>query len=230
MPDANTALSRVMVIGAHPDDPEFGCAGTIAKWAAAGKEITYVILTNGDKGTHDPNVRPGDLAAIREAEQWAAARALGVKKVIFLGYPDQTLENTMALRRAVAGLIRQHQPHILAAIDPWRPYQLHPDHRAAGFVSLDAIYAAREYHVFPEQFMGEVGPWRIKEAYLYWSNHPDYFEDVTDYIDQVIAAIAEHKSQIRDPEKLGERIRKRKAETGKEVGYQYAEALKRITF
>ena len=230
MSDQSEELSRVMLIGAHPDDPEFGCGATMAKWAAAGKEITYVILTNGDKGTHDPAVRPGDLAVTREAEQWAAARALGVKNVVFAGYPDQMLENTMALRREVAGLIRKHRPHILVAIDPWRPYQLHANHRAAGFASLDAIYAARECHVFPEQFMNGTEPWRIKEAYLYWTANADHWEDVTGYLDPCIAAIACHKSQVRNPEKLDQRVREGKAKTGQEPGYDYAEAFKKLTF
>ena len=230
MSEQKEELKRVMVIGAHPDDPEFGCGATIAKWADQGKEITYVILTNGDKGTHDPDMKPGDLAVLREEEQWSAAKALGVKEVFFLGYPDQMLENTMGLRRQVVGLIRRHRPHIIVAIDPWRPYQLHPDHRAAGFVSLDAIYSARECHVFPEQFMGEISDWRVSEAYLYWAAQADYWEDVTDYVDQCIAAIKEHVSQVRNPDGVDERIRKRKAETGKEPGFAYAEALKRIKF
>ncbi len=230
MSETTETQNRVMVIAAHPDDPEFGCGGTIAKWAAAGQEITYLILTRGDKGTHDPNVKPGDLAALREEEQQAAAQVLGVKDVIFLGYPDQMLENTMALRRRVSDLIRQYRPHIIMAIDPWRLYQLHPDHRAAGFVALDAIYAAREWHVFPEQFAGDIGPWRVKEAYLYWPAKPDYWEDVSDYIDLRVAALRKHESQIRDPDNLAKRIREGTAKTGQEPGYAHAEALKRFTF
>lgn len=230
MPDQTEDLNRVMVVAAHPDDPGFGCGGTIAKWAAAGKEITFLILTNGDKGTHDPNVKPGKLAAIREKEQWDAARELGVKDVIFRGYPDQTLENTMALRREVSGLYRQYKPHIVMAIDPWRRYQLHPDHRAAGMVALDAIYASREVHVFPEQFMGDVSTWRVSEAYLYWTDQPDYYEDVTEFIDQRIASLRKHVSQVRAPEKLEERMKERTAKTGEEAGFNYAEALKKLTF
>jgi LmbE family N-acetylglucosaminyl deacetylase len=110
MPDASEPLNRVMVIAAHPDDPEFGCAGSIVKWAQAGKQITYVLLTSGDKGSHDPE-----------------------------------------LRRELASLIRHAHPQIVITIDPWRHYQLHPDHRAAGQSALDAIYAAREWNIFPEQ-------------------------------------------------------------------------------
>ena len=121
-----------MVIAAHPDDPEFGCAGTVVKWAQAGKQITYVLLTSGDKGSHDPDLRPGRLAAVRESEQRAAAAELGVEQVIFLRHPDGILENTLELRRQLTASSAQHRPHIVLTIDPWRHYQLHPDHRAAG--------------------------------------------------------------------------------------------------
>lgn len=231
MSETTETLDRVMVIAAHPDDPEFGCGGTIAKWANAGKQIIYVLLTSGDKGTQDPNLKPYDLAARREAEQRAAADELGVQEVVFLRYPDLMLESTMALRRQLAGLIRQYRPHILLAIDPWRHYQLHPDHRAAGFAALDAVYAARECHVFPEQLVGEVEPWRIKEVYLFWTDNPNYWEDVSDHIDRRVAALAKHVSQVgEDTAKLDKRIRERTAETGKEPGYAYAEALKRFSF
>lgn len=224
-------LDRVMMIAAHPDDPEFGCGATIAKLAAAGKKITYVLLTSGDKGTHDPGVTPGELAIRREQEQWDAARTLGVEAVIFLRYPDLMLENTMNLRRQLAGIIREHRPHILFAIDPWRIYQRHPDHRAAGFAALDAVYAARELGVFPEQFVGEIKPWRVKETYLFWAEKPDYWEDVTDFVDKRIEALSRHVSQVGDDtEKLAENVRKRTAETGKEAGYAHAEAFKKFSF
>ena len=126
MSETPEPLDRVMVIAAHPDDPEFGCAGTIVKWTQAGKHITYVLLTSGDKGSHDPDLRPGRLAARRESEQRAAAADLGVEQVIFLRRPDGLLENTMELRRELCNIIRQHRPHVVLAIDPWRPYQLHP--------------------------------------------------------------------------------------------------------
>jgi LmbE family N-acetylglucosaminyl deacetylase len=230
MTDNEETLSRVMVIAAHPDDPEFGCGGTIAKWAAAGKEITYVLLTSGDKGTHDPHVHPAELIEVREAEQRAAAAELGVKNVIFLRYPDLMLENNMALRRQLAGVSREYQPNILLAIDPWRHYQLHPDHRAAGFAALDAIYAARECHVFPEQLVGQMEPWRIKEAYLFWTENPDHYEDISEFVDKRIASLRQHASQVRNPEKLDERVREGTAKTGEKAGFAHAEALKKLTF
>ena len=220
---------RVMVIGAHPDDPEFGCAGTIAKFALAGSQITYVLLTSGDKGTRDSGRTPGETAALREEEQRAAARELGVETVVFLRYPDGLLENTMEVRRQLTYLIRQHRPHILMTIDPWRRYQLHPDHRAAGQAALDAVYAAREWHIYPEQLGGGVEPWRIFEAYLFWTDQPDHWEDVSEGIAPRIAALAKHGSQVRARlSDLGEHIRAGARETGKKAGYEYAEAFKLI--
>jgi LmbE family N-acetylglucosaminyl deacetylase len=231
MPEASETLDRVMVIAAHPDDPEFGCAGTVVKWGQAGKSITYVLLTSGDKGSHDPDLRPGRLAALREDEQRAAARDLGVQQVIFLRYPDGLLENTLELRRQLSNTIRHHRPHIVMTIDPWRPYQLHPDHRAAGQAALDAIYAAREWYIFPEQLVGEVEPWRVKEAYLFWTDNADYWEDISESIETRISALAQHASQVGlDMEKLAERIRKRARGTGEQPGYEYAEGFKRLRF
>lgn len=236
--EKSESLDRVMVIGAHPDDPEFGCAGTVVKWAQAGRVITYVFLTSGDKGSRDPDLRPGQLAALREEEQRAAARDLGVEQVIFLRYPDGLLENTLELRRQLSNLIRQHRPHIVMTIDPWRHYQLHPDHRAAGQAAMDAIYAAREWRIFPEQLVGEVEPWRVEETYLFWTGDADYWEDISESIETRISALARHASQVGlDTERLAERIRKRTREAGKRAreaherpGYEHAEAFKRIQF
>lgn len=231
MSETTESLDRVMVVGAHPDDPEFGCAGTVVKWAQAGKAITYVLLTSGDKGSSDPDLHPGQLAALREEEQQAAARDLGVEQVIFLRYPDGVLENTLELRRRLASLIRQHRPHIVITIDPWRRYQLHPDHRAAGQAALDAIYSAREWHIFPEQLVGEVEPWRVREVYLFWTDRADYWEDISESIERRISALARHASQVGvDMERLAERIREWTREMGEEPGYKHAEAFKRIQF
>ena len=225
------SLDRVMVIAAHPDDPEFGCAGTVVKWAQAGKRVTYVLLTSGDKGSHAPDLHPGRLAAQREEEQRAAAQDLGVEQVIFLRYPDGLLENTLDLRRQITNLIRQHRPHIVVTIDPWRHYQLHPDHRAAGQAALDAIYAAREWYIFPEQLIGDTEPWYVREVYLFWTDNADYWEDITSCIEARIGALRRHASQVgSDTAKLAERIRKFAREMGEKAGYEYAEGFKRFVF
>lgn len=221
-------LRTVLVIGAHPDDPEFGCAATIAKWAAQGRQIDYVLLTSGDKGSHDPSRRPGQVAAQREAEQRAAAIELGVRSVQFLHYPDGTLENTLELRHRLCGIIREIKPDILLAIDPWRRYQLHPDHRAAGQVALDAVWAAREWYIFPEQLLDDE-PWRVREVYLFWTDDADYWEDVTSSIDRRIQALRHHDSQVNGRiEAIEERIRKGAREVGSAHGFEYAEGFKRI--
>ena len=221
-------LNTVMVIGAHPDDPEFGCAATVAKWAGLGREIHYVLLTSGDKGSHDPGLRPGQVAARREVEQRGAAEELGVRSVKFLHYPDGMLENTMDLRRHLCGLIRKMKPDILLAIDPWRRYQLHPDHRAAGQAALDAVWAAREWNLFPEQLVDRE-PWRVKEIYLYWTDDADYWEDVTESMGRRIAALSHHDSQVNGRiESIGERIRKGAHDVGEKHGCEYAEGFRKI--
>jgi len=226
--DQERELRTVLVVGAHPDDPEFGCAATMAKWANEGREIHYVLLTSGDKGSHDPGIRPGEVAAMREKEQRAAAEELGVRSVRFLHYPDGQLENTMELRRHLCHLIRNIKPDILVTIDPWRRYQLHPDHRVAGQVALDAAWAAREWYLFPEQLVDN-DPWRVQEIFLFWTDDADYFEDVNSSIDQRVAALMQHDSQVNGrKEKVAERIRKAAGETGKDHGYEYAEGFKRI--
>ncbi len=219
-----------MVIGAHPDDPEFGCAGTVAKWAQQGKELTYVLLTSGDKGSHNPEMSPGAVASIREKEQEAAARELGVKSVLFRHHPDGVLENNLDLRREVCQLIRRHRPNVVVTIDPWRLYQLHPDHRAAGQAALDAVYAAREHFIFPEQLVAEVEPWRVADIFLFWTDNADYWEDVTSSMDRRIAALKRHQSQLGERvDQVEERIRKNARTVGEKPGFEYAEGFKRIT-
>ena len=224
-------LTRVMVIAAHPDDPEFGCAGTVVKWSQAGKQVSYVLLTSGDKGSHDPDLRPGRLAARRESEQRAAAAELGVSQVIFLRHPDGILENTLELRRELTAIIREHRPDIVLTIDPWRHYQLHPDHRAAGQAALDAIYAAREWHIFPEQFVEDIATWRVREVYLFWTVSRTTGKGAACCIDTRLAALMQHASQVgAEPEKLAERVRERSREAGEKPGYAAAKAFKRFQF
>lgn len=220
---------RVLVVAAHPDDPEYGCAATVAKWASEGREVTYLLLTSGDKGSKDPRVRPGELATRREIEQRDAAARLGVREVIFQRHPDGMLENGMAMRREIAGIIRRCRPHLLLTIDPWTRYQTHPDHRAAGQAALDAAYAAKEVYLYPEQLVGGIEPWRIREAWLFWSENPDRWEDVGCCIGRRVAALRRHASQVGgDPKRLAEGIRtaaRAVAKKGKQP-FEYAEAFK----
>jgi LmbE family N-acetylglucosaminyl deacetylase len=231
MPADKEASSRVLVVAAHPDDPEYGCAGTVTKWASEGKEVAFLLLTSGDKGSKDPAVRPGQLASIREREQEEAARELGVREVIFQRHPDGLLENTMGLRRELAGIIRARRPHIVFTIDPWRHYQTHPDHRAAGLAAMDAVYAAKEVNLFPEQLVAPIEPWRVKEVYLFWTDAPNYWEDIGCCIERRIAALGRHASQVDDePAVLAKNIREaaRKAAQSSGLSYEFAEAFKRL--
>jgi LmbE family N-acetylglucosaminyl deacetylase len=228
MPDEELQFSRVMVIAAHPDDPEFGCAGTVARWASEGKEIYYCLITSGDVGTRDESITPGKLASLREKEQRAAAQELGVKDVIFLHHHDLMVVNDMHLRRELALTLRKHQPEVVVTIDPWRHYQLHPDHRAAGEAALDAVYAARERLIFPEQLVDGINVCRPKAAFLFWTESADYWVDVSQTIDKRIAALKHHASQVGHRNDMEERIRKWAHEQGEKHGMEYAEGFKKI--
>jgi LmbE family N-acetylglucosaminyl deacetylase len=153
---------------------------------------------------------------------------LGVSDLIFVRHPDGMLENSMALRREVAGIIRRCRPNVLVTIDPWTRYQTHPDHRAAGQAALDAAYAAKEVYLFPEQLVEGIEPWRIREAWLFWTENPDRWEDVGGFLDKRISALRRHASQVDEPKKLAEGIRKSARETAKKgaQAFEYAEAFK----
>lgn len=229
MAEEELTFNRVMVIAAHPDDPEFGCAGTVARWAAEGKEVYYCLVTSGDVGTRDETITPGVLASLREKEQRAAAQELGVKDVVFLHHHDGMVVNDMHLRRELAHILRQYQPDVVLTIDPWRHYQMHPDHRAAGQAALDAIYAARERLIFPEQLVNGTKPCRPKAAFLFWTENADYYVDISSTIDRRLAALKKHESQIGHRNDIEERIRKGAREIGQKAGMEYAEGLKKIT-
>jgi LmbE family N-acetylglucosaminyl deacetylase len=222
-------LKRVLVIGVHPDDPEFGAAGTIAKWARQGREITYLLITSGDKGSHDREKRPEEIAATREEEQRAAAAALGVEDVVFLRHADGLVEPSLALRREICGWIRRLEPHVVMTMDPWRRYQLHPDHRACGWVALDAVWAAREWNIFAEQVRPGREPWRVREVYLFWTDDPDYWEDVGETHELRFEALAAHTSQTQGRmDRIRERFNKACQETGTSANptCELAEAFK----
>lgn len=188
---------KVMVIVAHPDDAEFGCGGTVAKWAKEGKEIIYVICTNGDKGSSDPEMTSERLAAIREKEQRDAARTLGVKECIFLGYPDGGLEDTYELRGKLVRLLRIYRPDTVVTMDPHRRYWQHRDHRVAATVALDAVFPySRDYLHYPEHRAEGLTPHRVGEVYITGSENPDTFVDISETFDQKIDALRCHVSQV----------------------------------
>ncbi|MBC8163463.1 MAG: PIG-L family deacetylase [Roseiflexaceae bacterium] len=223
-----TQAQRALVIGAHPDDNEFGAGGSVAKLAAQGWDITFIIATNGNKGTHDQGISPYTLSETREHEQRAAAAALGVQRVIFLRNNDGELEPTPQLRAEFALYIRHFKPSLVFTHDPWKHYMLHPDHRAVGFAVIEGIVSARDHLFMPGLGQIGIGVWR-PEALLLWSAEtPDYVEDVTDFAEQKFAALREHRSQLIHVDGWEQRVRERMAELGREQGYAAAESFKRI--
>lgn len=213
---------RVLVVMAHPDDAEFGCGGTIAKWAAAGKEINYVLCTSGDKGSSDENINPVNLARTRRAEQVNAAHALGARDVVFLGYEDGTLQNTLALRRDIAREIRRFKPDAVICQDPTmrfggNRYLNHPDHRAAGDACLDAVYpSARDVHVFPELMVEGLGPHKVREVFMSTMQNPDVWVDVSECFERKMDGLRQHESQVGSRfEQVIERIRERSRQTAR---------------
>jgi LmbE family N-acetylglucosaminyl deacetylase len=194
-----TKPAQVMVVTPHPDDAEFGVAGTVARWVSEGKDIIYVVCTNGDKGTSDINMKPRRLARIREQEQLAAAKLLGVREVIFLRHPDQSLEDTPEFRKEIVRLIRMYRPETVVTADPYRRYIWHRDHRITGQVVLDAVFPyARDFLAYPDLLEQGLQPHKVKEILLWAADNPDYRSDITDTFDIKIAALRCHKSQVQD--------------------------------
>jgi len=211
MPKNWTTPQKILVILAHPDDPEFFCGATLARWAKAGHEITYCLLTCGDKGSNDPNISEDDLCRIRQKEQRDAAKIIGVKEIHFQNRQDGYLVPDMDTRRLVTRVIRQFTPDILVTCDPTnlfpnKYYPLnHPDHRAAGQVVLDAVFpAAGNHRFFPELLAEGLEPHSPTEVWLSLTAQPDTSLDITETWDTKISAIFEHKSQIEDPDMVRE--------------------------
>ena len=211
---------RIAVIVAHPDDAEFMCAGTVARWAAEGNHVTYVLLTSGDKGSSDPAVTPEQLVATREAEQRDACDVLGVKDVIFLRHPDATLVPDLAMRREMTRVIRQVRPDVVICQDPTvrffaQSYLNHPDHRAAGEATLDAIYpAARDRMTFPELLAEGLEPHKVREVYLAGAKDPDVWVDISATLEAKLESLRRHASQMGDwdPEEMVRQWAKEEAE------------------
>lgn len=213
MTDEIPPLTRVMAIYAHPDDPEFFSGGLLAKFAAEGKELIYVLATSGDKGTEDPEMTRERLIEIREGEQRAAAGVLGSQNVIFLRYPDGELQATLGLRRDLTRLIRQQKPDIVITNDPATFYTRfgsinHPDHRAIGEAALAAVYpSARDRHTFVELWRDEgLEPHKVRRVYLSGTLQHNIKIDITRYLAQKTEAVSQHRSQVKDLEALRKRF------------------------
>jgi LmbE family N-acetylglucosaminyl deacetylase len=229
-----------LAIGAHPDDVEFGCGGTLAKWAALGCRIFHLVCTDGSKGTWDPTADVAALAARRQVEQIEAARRLtagradALGEVYFLGKVDGELDSGLATRAEVARVIRLCQPEVVLSHDPWKQYRLHPDHRNAGLLACEGIVAARDPHFFPEH---NLAPHRPQRLLMWEAQEPHHVEDVSEHVDTKLHALLAHESQFEStmkataPAELAqfeERMRERLASLGAPFGIAAAEVFSHI--
>ena len=232
-----TTPQSALAIGAHPDDIEFGAAGTLTRWAREGCRVTMLIVTDGSKGTWDPALDPAELVTRRQAEQRAAAEVIGAESIRYLDRIDGELEYTVELRREMCRQIRELRPDVVLSHDPWKRYQLHPDHRATGWAVMDGVVSARDHLFYPEQGLDPHRP----EAVLLWSaDAPDHWEDILGEFPAKIDALLCHSSQGTTTmggaeqgedrkNEFVERMRNWAASQGSAVGLEAAEAFKRIT-
>jgi LmbE family N-acetylglucosaminyl deacetylase len=225
--------ARALVIVAHPDDADFGVAATVAGWVHAGTVARMVCCTSGDAGADDARTDPLELARRREGEQRAAATVVGYEGVDFLHRPDGALDNDLALREQLVRIIREFKPDAVLTMDPTviiheRGIVQHVDHRQAGLAAVDAVYpASRNAMAFPHLVLDEgLEPHTVTDLYLFFTDRPNIWVDVSETIDVKIAALREHVSQLRKPEELEESIRGWSAEAGKQIGAAAAEAFR----
>jgi LmbE family N-acetylglucosaminyl deacetylase len=230
---------RVLVVSAHPDDPEFGFGATVAKLADEGAAVFYCVCSDGSQGGEDPGVLDEDLTALRYREQRAAAEVLGVKEVVFLGFRDGHLAPDLELRKAITRTIRRFQPDLVLTHTPGRIVSIpigasHPDHIAVGEATLAAVYPdSRNPRAFPELLTQGYQPHRVREVWFPLFDQSDHFVDATKYVDRKIEAIRCHASQFDKPHYADSDgpekwIRDRMKQVGERAGYEYAEGFKRI--
>jgi LmbE family N-acetylglucosaminyl deacetylase len=228
---------RVLVVSAHPDDPEFSAGGSVAKLAKDGAEVTYVIVTDGSQGGEDPKQKDSELVGIRVKEQRAAARVLGVKKVEFLGYKDGHLTHDLKLRRDIVRMIRKYRPELVITHLPGRLIDgpiggSHPDHIAVGEATFAAVYPdSRNPRAFRSLLKEGFEAHEVKEIWVpYWTSG-DFFVDISSTLDLKMQSLKKHKSQVAKPGRewdFEKFMRKRHRDVGKKAGYTYAESFKRI--
>ena len=219
------AIRRALAFGAHPDDVELQAGGTLAAWAGQGVHVELACFTAGEKGSSDPGADPAELARVRRAEASTAAAALGAAGVHFLGAVDGELEVTMALRLAVARLVRVVRPDVVLGHDPWRRSLLHPDHRAAGLLTVDGVVAARDPLYAPALAAEGLAAHRPHTVLLFGTDTPDELVEVTATIDAKLASLRAHASQLPDPPDTERRVRTWNAAIGAGAGLAYAEAF-----
>jgi LmbE family N-acetylglucosaminyl deacetylase len=233
--DALPTPDRVLVVAAHPDDIEFGAAGTVARWVSEGATVRYLLVTRGDKGSDDPDVDVAELTETRMAEQRAAAAELGVAGVDFLDEPDGQVEPSLALRERITHAIRSFRPEIVMSHDPTvlfvnNEWVNHPDHRAVGQTAVDAVFpTARDPLNFREHLDAGLEPWKVAELYLWSTNEANQLVDIGGTIERKVASLAHHASQFRDFESVARWVRRRSEELGERAGYRAAEGFRRVT-
>lgn len=234
----NEAKERIMVVGAHPDDVDFASSGTMTKWSREGKEIYYVICTNGDKGGSSNELSPESLVETRRREQWAAGRIAGVKDIIFLGYGDGELEPNKKLKEDLVRVIRKIRPQKVFSFDPANRdfdgfYLYHSDHRAVSISVFDAIYpAAKNRLYFPHLLSEGLAPHKVNELYLYGTKKPNTWIDISEVIEEKIRCIRSHKSQFTGDRAgtVEEYVRANCREAASSRDFQYAESFRAISF
>jgi LmbE family N-acetylglucosaminyl deacetylase len=226
----------VLGVAAHPDDLDFGASGTVARFASAGAQVYYLILTDGSKGSADETITSAALIKLRQAEQRVAAEALGIKEVFFLNYEDAALEVTQALKKDIVRYIRKLTPDVVITMDPSMLYDVargfinHPDHRAAGQATVDAVYPlARDRLTFPDLLVSEgLQPHNVKTLLLNNFEKQNYYVDISETIEQKLSALAAHASQMPNLEATQDMMRQMATKAGRHVGGQYAEGFLRL--
>lgn len=225
----------ILGVCAHPDDLEFGCGGSVAKWVKEGATAYFLVLTDGSKGSEDPNITPAELKEVRRVEQQSAGRVLGVKETFFLDYIDGELENSLELRKKIVRVIRQIKPDTVITMDPSFLYDSnmgfinHPDHRAAGQATLDAIFPfARNSKTFPELLEEGLPCHKVSEVLLVNFQNMNYFVDISQDPETKLEAILEHKSQVDNPEQIKGFMRKAGKVMGEKIHVEYAEGFIKI--
>ncbi len=227
-----------LVIAAHPDDIEFGCAGTVARWAEGGAVVTYALLTNGAAGSSDPEMTRKRLTELREAEQRAAAKVVGVDQVEFLGYEDGLLEPTLEVRKEIVRLIRRVRPEVVVTTDPTTRYFSdayinHPDHRAAGEATLAAVIPGSDTRLaYPELLDEGLEPVKLTGVWLMMNDGPNLVVDIGDFIERKLESLRCHVSQVGDdPQREGVGFMYSMAEwVAAEQPFQYGEAFRVFRF
>ncbi len=236
MPDDKLPTpERVLVVAAHPDDIEFGAAGTIARWVAEGASARYLLVTRGDKGSDDPDADVAALASLREDEQRAAAAVIGVEGVDFLDEPDGQVEPSLQLRERITRAIRSYRPEIVMTHDPTvlfvnNEWVNHPDHRAVGQTTVDAVFpTARDPLNFREHLDLGLAAWKVAELYLWSTNEANQLVDIAGTLDAKIEALGRHASQFRSFGEIERWVSRRSEELGERAGYRAAEGFRRVT-